>query len=154
MNDIINEYDELKQIFEDLKTEYNIEEDATFSDLDIADKLQKNEMMVIKYKEMEDEVQIHLVTIKDDRDPMSQLENFEQIRDVVQNAGVIFTWEFDNDNTIHARHIVTDNGWKISLDRGLDIFQHYEMNNSLDISNRLQEFRGCKAFEVTYIRQK
>ena len=48
---------------------------------------------------------------------MSQLENFEQIRDVVHNAGVIFTWEFDNDNTIHARHIVTDNGWKISLDR-------------------------------------
>ena len=108
--------------------------------------------MVIKHKEIEDEVQIHLITIKDDRDPMSQLENFEQIRDVVQNAGIIFTWEFDNDNTIHARHIVTDNGWKISLDRGLDIFQHYEMNNSLDISNRLQEFRGCKAFEVTYIK--
>ena len=110
--------------------------------------------MVIKHKELEDEVQIHLITIKDDRDPMSQLENFEQIRDVVQNAGVIFTWEFDNDNTIHARHIVTDTGWKISLDRGLDIFQHYEMNNSLDISNRLQEFRGCKGIEVTYIRQK
>jgi len=110
--------------------------------------------MVIKHKEIEDEVQIHLVTIKDDRDPMSQLENFEQIRDVVHNAGIVFTWEFDNDNMIHARHIVTDNGWKISLDRGLDIFQHYEMNNSFDISNRLQEFRGCKGFEVTYIIQK
>ncbi len=110
--------------------------------------------MVIKHKEIEDEVQIHLITIKDDRDPMSQLENFEQIRDVVHNAGIIFTWEFDNDNTIHARHIVTDTGWKISLDRGLDIFQHYEMNNSLDIANRLQEFRGCKAFEVTYIKVK
>ena len=108
--------------------------------------------MVIKHKAIEDEVQIHLVTIKDDRDPMLQLENFEQIRDVVQNAGIIFTWEFDADNTIHARHIVTDTGWKISLDRGLDIFQHYEMNNSLELANRLQEFRSCKAFEVTYIR--
>ena len=110
--------------------------------------------MVIKHKAVEDEVQIHLITIKDDRDPMLQLENFEQIRDVVQNAGVVFTWEFDNDNTIHARHIVTDTGWKISLDRGLDIFQHYEMNNSLDLANRLQEFRSCKAFEVTYIKVK
>ena len=110
--------------------------------------------MVIKHKAIEDEVQIHLVTIKDDRDPMLQLENFEQIRDVVQHAGVIFTWEFDADNTIHARHIITDTGWKISLDRGLDIFQHYEMNNSLDLSNRLQEFRSCKAFEVTYIQQE
>jgi ATP-dependent Lon protease len=108
--------------------------------------------MVIKHKAIEDEVQIHLITIKDDRDPMLQLENFEQIRDVVQNAGVIFTWEFDTDNTIHARHIITDTGWKISLDRGLDIFQHYEMNNSLDLANRLQEFRSCKAFEVTYIK--
>lgn len=107
--------------------------------------------MVIKHKAVEDEVQIHLVTIKNESDPMLQLENFEQIRDVVQNAGIIFTWEFDADNTIHARHIITDTGWKISLDRGLDIFQHYEMNNSLDLSNRLQEFRGCKAFEVTYI---
>ena len=110
--------------------------------------------MVVKNKPIEDEVQIHLITIKDDRDPMSQLENFEQMRDVVQTAGVVFSWEFDNNNTIHARHIVTDTGWKISLDRGLDIFQHYEMNNSLDLSNRLQEFRGCKGFEVTYIKME
>ena len=72
----------------------------------------------------------------------------------MQNAGIVFTWEFDADNIIHARHIVTDTGWKISLDRGLDIFQHYEMNNSLDLANRLQEFRSCKAFEVTYIKVK
>ena len=47
----MNEHDELKQIFDELKLEHNIEEKATFSDLDIAEKLQKNEMMVIKYKE-------------------------------------------------------------------------------------------------------
>ena len=109
--------------------------------------------MVIKHKPIEDEVQIHLITIKDEYDPATQLENFEQIRDVVQKAGVVFTWEFDTDNSIHARHIITNTGWKISLDRGLDIFQHYEMNNSLDLANRLQEFRSCKAFEVTYIHQ-
>jgi ATP-dependent Lon protease len=109
--------------------------------------------MVIKHKPIEDEIQIHLITIKDEYDSITQLENFEQIRDMVQNAGVIFSWEFDTDNTIHARHIITDTGWKISLDRGLDIFQHYEMNNSLDLANRLQEFRSCKAFEITYIQQ-
>lgn len=48
----MNEHDELKQIFEDLKSEHKIEELATFSDLDIAEKLQKNEMMVIRYKEL------------------------------------------------------------------------------------------------------
>jgi ATP-dependent Lon protease len=108
--------------------------------------------MVIKYKAVEEEVHIHLVTISNDQDPNGQIEKFEQIRNVVQNAGIKFTWEFDADGTIHARHIVTDTGWKISLDRGLDIFQHYEMNNSLDLTNRLQEFRSCKAFEVTYLK--
>lgn len=47
----MNEHNELKRIFDGLKSNHNIEELATFSDLDIAEKLQKNEMMVIKYKE-------------------------------------------------------------------------------------------------------
>ena len=67
-------------------------------------------------------------------------------------VGVTFTWEFDGSGTIHARHIVTDNGWKISLDRGLDIFQHYEMNDAFAIVNRLQQWRSCKAFEATFIK--
>lgn len=51
-NELIVEQNELKQIFDILKEEHNIEELATFSDIDIAEKLQKNEMMVIKYKEL------------------------------------------------------------------------------------------------------
>ena len=47
----MDENEELKQIFDQLKEEHKIEEQATFSDIDIAEKLQKNEMMVIKYKE-------------------------------------------------------------------------------------------------------
>ena len=43
-------------------------------------------------------------------------------------------------------------GWKISLDRGLDIFQRYEMNDAFSLSNRLQEFRSAKAFEITYLK--
>jgi ATP-dependent Lon protease len=69
-------------------------------------------------------------------------------------VGIDFTWEFDESGTIHARHIVTDHGWKISLDRGLDIFQHYEMNEAFAFANRLQQFRSSKAFEVTFIKQK
>ncbi|MCK5894407.1 MAG: hypothetical protein KAG53_08390 [Endozoicomonadaceae bacterium] len=43
-------------------------------------------------------------------------------------------------------------GWKVSLDRGLDIFQLYDMNNAFQLSNRLQQHRACKAFEITYIK--
>jgi len=70
------------------------------------------------------------------------------------SVGIKFDWSFDNTGTQHARHIVTNTGWKISLDRGLDIFQQYDMGDAFQLSNRLQQQRACKAFEVTYIRQQ
>lgn len=107
---------------------------------------------IIKIKPIEDEVVVHLITIADDRNPKQQVEYLEQIQTAIQPAGIIFTWEFDINETIHARHIVTNTGWKISLDRGLDIYQQYTMNDAFCLSNRLQQFRGCKGFEVTYIK--
>jgi len=107
---------------------------------------------VVANKAVEDTVNIHLITIADDRTPESQLEFFEQIQLSAQTAGVTFTWEFDTTETIHARSVVTDTGWKISLDRGLDIFQQYAMGDAFNLANRLQQYRGCKAFEVTYIK--
>ena len=106
---------------------------------------------IVANKSIEDAVNLHLITIADDRAPESQVEFFEQIQLSAQTAGVVFTWEFDTTETIHARSIVTDTGWKISLDRGLDIFQQYAMNDAFSLSNRLQQYRGCKGFEVTYL---
>ena len=60
----------------------------------------------------------------------------------------------DVTGTLHARHIVTNHGWKISLDRGLDIFQHYATNDAFTFANRLQQYRPCKAFEVTFIKSR
>lgn len=68
------------------------------------------------------------------------------------SIGINFTWEFNEPVIIHARHIVTDHGWKILPDRGLDIFQHYEMTDAFAFPNRLQQYRPCKAFEATFIR--
>jgi ATP-dependent Lon protease len=109
--------------------------------------------VVARNKDSADFINIHLRTIKDDYKPASQLEFFESIQLNSKSAGINFTWEFDSTETIHARHIVTDTGWKISLDRGLDIFQQYDMNNTFSLSNKLQKFRSCKAFEITYIRK-
>ncbi|ANT64831.1 BREX system Lon protease-like protein BrxL [Prosthecochloris sp. CIB 2401] len=107
---------------------------------------------LVKQKASDEEVSVHLVTTEDEFKGEQQKENFEKIKESASALGVNFTWEFDNTGTIHARHIVTDHGWKISLDRGLDIFQHYEMNDAFTFANRLQQYRPCKAFEVTYIK--
>lgn len=100
----------------------------------------------------DEELHIHLVTVKDEQKGQLQQNSFEEIRRNCAVAGVKFTWEFNNSSTLHARHIVTDTGWKISLDRGLDIYQHYEMNNSFSLSNRMQRYRTVKGFEVTYLK--
>ncbi|PVY76892.1 ATP-dependent Lon protease [Tamilnaduibacter salinus] len=107
---------------------------------------------IVKNKSQEDEVAVHLITVRDEFKGDLQDESFEKIQESARTVGIDFTWEFDESGTIHARHIVTDHGWKISLDRGLDIFQHYEMNEAFAFPNRMQEFRSSKAFEVTFIR--
>lgn len=108
--------------------------------------------MVAKDKAPEDEVAVHLVTVPDEFHAEKQQENLASVEQASMSAGIQFSWEFDGTGTIHARHIVTDHGWKISLDRGLDIFQRYEMNDAFSMSNRLQEFRSAKAFEITYLK--
>ena len=105
-----------------------------------------------KVKAVEDEVVVHLITIQDDFKADQQVENLQKISDACAGVGIRFSWEFDPTETIHARHIVTDHGWKILLDRGLDVFQRFEMNNAFDLANRLQQHRQCKAFEVTFIK--
>ncbi|MDC8446702.1 MAG: BREX system Lon protease-like protein BrxL [Nitrosomonas sp.] len=107
---------------------------------------------VVKNKAPDEEVSVHLVTTEDEFKGEQQRENFEKIKESASAVGVNFTWEFDGTGTIHARHIVTDHGWKISLDRGLDIFQRYEMNDPFTFVNHLQYYRPCKAFEVTFIK--
>ena len=109
---------------------------------------------VVKNKAPDEEVAVHLVTTEDEFKAEQQKDNFEKMKTSATSVGVNFTWEFDATGTIHARHIVTDHGWKISLDRGLDIFQHYEMNDAFAIANRLQLYRQCKAFEITFIKQQ
>jgi ATP-dependent Lon protease len=110
--------------------------------------------IVVKHKAPGEEVSVHLVTTEDEFKGEQQKENFEKMKESARAVGVNFTWAFDGTGTIHARHIVTDHGWKISLDRGLDIFQHYEMNDAFTFANRLQQYRPCKAFEVTFIKHK
>ncbi len=107
---------------------------------------------IARHKPDEDEVAVHLVTVADDFKAEQQVQHFAQMQSAAGAIGMHFTWEFDGAGSAHARHIVTDTGWKILLDRGLDIYQQYEMNDSFAFANRLQQYRACKAFEVTYLR--
>jgi ATP-dependent Lon protease len=110
------------------------------------------EVVALRKPDGED-VRFRLLTAPDPEDPERQAGYLEQIRDGIAPLGVEFGWEFDGTNTIHARHLVTDTGWKILLDRGLDVFQRADLNSGFSPASRHQRFRQVKGFEVTYLKE-
>ena len=55
--------------------------------------------------------------------------------------------------SIHARSIVTNTDWTISLDRGFDVFQNCERKDVFQYTTRKQKYRPCRRFEITYLKQ-
>lgn len=109
--------------------------------------------LVIRHKAPEDQVAIHLVTGPDDGNIAKQRELLDSITTACAGTGVDFTWAYDGTGTAHARDIVTDTGWKIVLDRGLDIFQAPIKSEGFSLGDRMQEHRMLKGFYVTYVKQ-
>jgi ATP-dependent Lon protease len=102
--------------------------------------------------EIGEEVKVHLVTQTDMDSCVRQDESLMQVQDSCEGSRVAFTYEFDSSPNFHARSITTDTGWKIALDRGLDIFQKSDLGG-LSLSGLSQEERLQKGCEVTYIKE-
>ncbi|MGV0731534.1 BREX system Lon protease-like protein BrxL [Mycolicibacter sinensis] len=102
-------------------------------------------------KDPADEIAVTLVTKEDKPEyEQQQLLMLKAIQDGAASAGIKFNVKWDA--AIHDRSIRADNGWKILLGRGLDIFQKGS-GSQFDIGARRQEFRQVVAFGVTYIRE-
>ena len=106
--------------------------------------------VVDKAKSETDIVTVELITSADEYNEQIQRKNLNSIRESCLQMGIEFSYQFDS--SIHARSIVTDTGWKILLDRGLDIFQNCERKDAFQFTTRLQKYRPCKKFEITYLR--
>ncbi|BBX47679.1 BREX system Lon protease-like protein BrxL [Mycobacterium cookii] len=102
-------------------------------------------------KDPADEISVTLVTKEDTSDFQKQhLLMLKEIQDGAASVGIKFNVRWDE--TIHDRSIRADNGWKILLGRGLDIFQKGS-GSQFDVGTRRQEFRQVVAFGITYIRE-
>jgi ATP-dependent Lon protease len=106
--------------------------------------------VVAAIKSDADEVEVHLITKHSEYQDSNQEEYFRQIESSCSKVGITFTYEIDD--SIHDRYIQSDNGWKIVLGRGLDIFQPFDHKDAFALENRNQRYRKCRAFEVTYVR--
>jgi ATP-dependent Lon protease len=98
------------------------------------------------------EVAVHVLTVEDELSADKQADNFQKMKEACTGIGIALTWEFDQTGKKHDRDITTDTGWKIVLSRGLDIFQRFDLNEAFSFSNRLQQHRRCKEFNLTYVK--
>lgn len=108
--------------------------------------------VVAAIKSDADEVAVHLITKPSEYPDSNQEDYFRQIESSCSNVGITFTYEIDD--TIHDRYIESDNGWKIILGRGLDIFHKFDDKDAFALENRNQRYRKCRAFEVTYVKEE
>ncbi|TDQ15199.1 ATP-dependent Lon protease [Algoriphagus boseongensis] len=104
--------------------------------------------LVTKKADLENEIKIHLITVNSEEYIEGFKDKLDQLDYSLESIGINFSFEFSD--TIHDRSIILDNGWKIILGRGLDIWQ--KTNGWFDLSEFLQEKRQCKGCEVTYLK--
>ena len=107
--------------------------------------------MVNEITPIGDEVTVHLITGSDQETLEKQVENLGQVQDSFAGTSTPFTWEIDASPNFHARSITTDHGWKITLDRGLDLFQWFEFS-PFNAAAVMQEARMVKGCEVNYVK--
>jgi len=105
--------------------------------------------LISEKKEPDTEVKLHLVTSNNEEYIENAKDAFEQMEYSLESIGVLFTYEFDEN--AHDRSIQMDNGWKIVLGRGLDIWQ--KTGGWYDINEYMQEKRLCKGTEVTFVKK-
>ena len=76
-------------------------------------------------------------------------DGLEQLKAVLQDTGIDFEYTFSD--LIHARYIITNNGWNISLDRGLHIYQNIGRNFYLMGYYDL-DLRPCLETKIVYTK--
>ena len=94
-----------------------------------------------------EELTIELHTQNDEEKVPEMIDTFDELKDELVAVGIEFSYFFDAD---HDRNIVLDNGWKISLSRGLDIFEKF---GRFSLGSVRQTNRRCRAFSATYVQE-
>jgi len=94
-------------------------------------------------------IELELITRSNSQDHEVELSGkLNELKASLLQDGILFNYKIDK--ALHDREIVTNNGWRILLSRGLDIFQRPTGRFSLDAID--QSRRLCKATTITYTR--
>ena len=104
-------------------------------------------VMLGDIKGIDEEVDLEVVTWNNEEFMLDSVQLFEDLQSSVLDLGINLTVIFEEH---HDRYIEADNGWKITLGRGLDIFEKIE--GRFNVASLDQTKRKCKSCEMTYVR--
>jgi len=104
-------------------------------------------VMLGNAKSPESEINLEVVSWNDEDYISESTANFEEIQSSLIDLGINMTFRIEKQ---HDRFIAADNGWKISLGRGLDIFEKTE--GRYNVADFDQNRRKCKSCEITYLK--
>jgi len=104
--------------------------------------------MLDSLKKPDQEIELEVVTFNTPDHLQDSTDNFEELKENLQDLGIHLSYRFDAQ--LHDRSIYANNGWKISLGRGLDIFDRIE--GRFNIADIDQTRRKCKACDITFLR--
>jgi len=104
-------------------------------------------VMIAQVKVPDEEVSLHIISWNEMQYMQTSIYNFDEIVASVAELGIQLTYEFQD---LHDRAIKTNTGWKVTLGRGLDIFEPRE--GRFNVADFYQERRKCKNCEITYMR--
>jgi ATP-dependent Lon protease len=105
--------------------------------------------MLHKLKPKGDELKLKLTTWNDSEENRNTSDvHFIDVTESLEAFEIDFEYEFDAQ--IHDRYIIANNGWKIILGRGLDIFQKVE--DRFSMARYSQVLRQCRGCMVTFIK--
>ncbi|KAA3613615.1 MAG: BREX system Lon protease-like protein BrxL [Calditrichaeota bacterium] len=106
--------------------------------------------LLAELKEEDQEINLEVISWNEPDEKLNEsIENFKEVAESVFDLGIHM--EYDMNPNVHDRSIRANNGWKIILGRGLDIYLKPE--GRFNIADVMPEKRKCKACEITYIRQ-
>ena len=95
-----------------------------------------------------EELEIHVSTQNEEEKKQEMREIFDALEQELQGYGISFSYDFKAD---HDRWIAMDNGWKILLSRGLDVFEKFDR---FSLGNVRQGERRCRAFSITFTKEQ
>lgn len=103
--------------------------------------------LIASHKTADEIITVELTTSNDENFVEQSREQFKELKDNLKPIGIEFDFQFDD--FIHDRYIIIDDNWKITLGRGLDIWN--KTNGYFDIAETNQLYRSCKGFSMSII---